>query len=46
MNSTLLTNESKTQTTDTSNSQNDVLDELYAVELAYVGGGMANVAFM
>lgn len=46
MDSTLLITESETATTGSSDSQAGALSELFAVELAYVGGGMANVAFM
>jgi hypothetical protein len=45
MNATQLTNETEIQATETS-TQTSALNELCAVELAYVGGGMANVCFI
>lgn len=45
MNSTLLENAVETTVAQSSEAPSE-LSELHAVELAYVGGGMANVAFM
>ena len=46
MNSTVLENTVETLIAPSSEAPASQLSELQAVELAYVGGGMGNVAFM
>lgn len=45
MNATLLSKETETLSTEMQETQSAILNELRVVELAYVGGGMVNVAF-
>ncbi len=46
MNSTTLTDDVQIQADATTDLPKQDINELRVVELAYVGGGMANVAFM
>lgn len=46
MNTTLLKEEAQVETTDSAELLPQMPSELCVVELAYVGGGMANVSFV